>query len=60
MDEIENKGMNEHLTVSTMVIQNQSLSVVQLKVAIYSEITHNTLMQWEHHVEFLNVKPGST
>jgi len=42
-----------------MVIQNQSLSIIQLKVTVGSEIIRNTYMQWEHHVEFLIVKPGS-
>ena len=30
------------------------------KVAVFSEIRTKHLMQSESHVEFLNVKPGST
>ena len=30
------------------------------KVAVYSEIRTKHSKQSEHHVEFLNVKPGST
>ena len=30
------------------------------KVAVFSEIRTKYSMQSEHHVEFLNVKPGGT
>jgi len=30
------------------------------KVAVFSEIRTKHLRQGEHHVEFLNVKPGGT
>jgi hypothetical protein len=30
------------------------------KVAVISEIPKNTQQKSEHHVEFLNVKPGGT
>ena len=32
----------------------------KVKIAVCSEIRTEHKMQSEHHVEFLNVKPGST
>jgi hypothetical protein len=34
--------------------------IYKVKVSVCSEITTNHITQCEHHVEFLNVKPGGT
>ena len=43
-----------------MVIKTNQLMLYKAKVAVYSEIRTKHSKQSEHHVEFLNVKPGST
>jgi hypothetical protein len=41
-----------------MVIKLNQLMTVTAKAAVYSEINKKHSMQGEHHVEFLNIKPG--
>ena len=43
-----------------MVIKANQLMMYKAKVAVSSEICTEHSMQSEHHVEFLNVKPGGT
>jgi hypothetical protein len=41
-----------------MVIKTNQLMMYKAKAAVCSEICKKHSMQSEHHVEFLNVKPG--
>jgi hypothetical protein len=41
-----------------MVIKTNQLMLYKAKAAAYSEIRTKHSKQSEHHVEFLNVKPG--
>ena len=43
-----------------MVIETSQLMMYKAKVAVCSEIRTEHSAQSEHHVEFLNVKPGHT
>jgi desulfoferrodoxin (superoxide reductase-like protein) len=43
-----------------MVIKTNQLMTFEAKIAVCSEIHIKHSMQSEHHVEFLNVKPGGT
>ena len=43
-----------------MVIKTNQLMMHKAKVAVWPEIHTKHSMQSEHHVEFLNVKPGGT
>jgi hypothetical protein len=45
-------------TRSTMVIKTNELMMYKAKVAVCSAIRTKHSTQGEHHVEFLNVKPG--
>jgi hypothetical protein len=44
----------------TTVIKTSQLMMYKAKVAVCSEIRKKQSTQSEHHVEFLNVKPGGT
>jgi hypothetical protein len=41
-------------------MKTDQLMMYTAKVAVFSEIGTKHLTQSEHHVEFLNVKPGGT
>jgi len=43
-----------------MVVKTDQLKMYKAKVAVFSEIRTKHPVQSEHHVEFLNVKPGGT
>jgi hypothetical protein len=43
-----------------MVIKPKQLMMYKAKVAVCSEIHKKYSAQSEHHVQFLNVKPGGT
>jgi len=43
-----------------MVIQTNQLMLYKAKVTVCSEIRTKHSKQTEHHVEFLNIKPGGT
>ena len=45
---------------STTVIKASQLMMYKVKVAVCSDIRIKHSTQSEHHVEFLNVKPGGT
>jgi hypothetical protein len=39
-------------------MKTSQLTMYKAKIAFFSEIPQKHSMQSEHHVEFLNVKPG--
>jgi predicted protein tyrosine phosphatase len=43
-----------------MVLKTHKLMMQKAKVVVCSEIPIKYSMQSEHHLEFLNVKPGGT
>jgi len=43
-----------------MVLKTNQLMMYTAKVAVCSEVRTKQSTQSEHHVEFLNVKPGGT
>ena len=43
-----------------MLVKTDQLMMYKAKVTVFSEIRTKPSTQSEHHVEFLNVKPGGT
>jgi len=57
---IRNQSVPRSKHFSTVVIKTNQLMLYKSKVAVSFEIRTIYSTQSEHHVEFLNVKPGGT
>ena len=57
---LENGFQPEYPQLRHIHVKTNQLMMHKAKVAVCFEIRTNHSMQSEHHVEFLNVKPGGT